>query len=79
MSEYKWKVLWIAAIGSFMGSLDGTIVNIAIPTISADLGVSFDIVQWVTIIYFTSKCDYIGSIWPISRYPREENNISLSG
>ena len=51
MSEYKWKVLWIAAIGSFMGSLDGTIVNIAIPTISADLGVNFDIVQWVTIIY----------------------------
>jgi MFS family permease len=51
MSEYKWNVLWIAAIGSFMGSLDGTIVNIAIPTISVELNVSFDIIQWVTIIY----------------------------
>lgn len=51
MVEYKWKVLVITTIGVFMSSLDGSIVNIAIPSISRDLGTSFEIVQWIPIIY----------------------------
>ncbi|MFX1496733.1 MAG: MFS transporter [Promethearchaeota archaeon] len=51
MVEYKWKVLVITTIGVFMASLDGSIVNIAIPSISRDLGTSFEVVQWIPIIY----------------------------
>jgi EmrB/QacA subfamily drug resistance transporter len=51
MAEYKWKVLAITTIGVFMSSLDGSIVNIAIPSISKDLGTSFEVVQWIPIIY----------------------------
>ncbi|MFX1574592.1 MAG: MFS transporter [Promethearchaeota archaeon] len=51
MVEYKWKVLVITTIGVFMSSLDGSIVNIAIPSISRDLGTSFEVAQWIPIIY----------------------------
>ena len=52
MARYKWVVLTITTIGVFMSSLDGSIVNIAIPALSRDLaGSSFQLVQWVPIIY----------------------------
>ncbi|MHA1267417.1 MAG: MFS transporter [Candidatus Helarchaeota archaeon] len=49
--EYKWKLLIITTIGTFMMSLDGSILNIAIPSLSQDLKASFEIVQWIPIIY----------------------------
>ena len=51
MAEYKWRVLLITTIGVFMSSLDGSIVNIAIPSISRDLGASFEVIQWIPMIY----------------------------
>ncbi|MFX0008678.1 MAG: MFS transporter [Candidatus Hermodarchaeota archaeon] len=51
MAEYKWSVLIITTIGVFMSSLDASIVNIAIPRISIDLGASFEVVQWIPMIY----------------------------
>ena len=49
--EYKWTVLGVTTVGSFMTSLDGSILNIAIPSLSKDLGTTFEIVQWIPIIY----------------------------
>jgi EmrB/QacA subfamily drug resistance transporter len=51
MARYKWVVLIITTIGVFMSSLDGSIVNIAIPALSRDLRASFQVVQWIPIIY----------------------------
>ncbi|MHC1590514.1 MAG: MFS transporter, partial [Candidatus Helarchaeales archaeon] len=51
MVDKKWLVLSITTIGSFMSSLDGSIMNIAIPSISADLNASFEVLQWIPIIY----------------------------
>ncbi len=51
MTEYKWNVLIITTIGVFMSSLDSSIVNIAFYTMSNDLNASFDIIQWIPIIY----------------------------
>lgn len=51
MIKYKWIVLGITHIGVFMSSLDASIVNIATPSISLDLGSSFEIIQWIPIIY----------------------------
>ncbi|MFW9971014.1 MAG: MFS transporter [Candidatus Odinarchaeota archaeon] len=51
MIKSKWTVLGITTVGVFMSSLDSSIVNIAIPSISLDLGSSFEIIQWIPIIY----------------------------
>ena len=47
----KWQVFSLVAIGIFMSTLDGSIVNIAVPSIMRDLDVSLATIQWVVMIY----------------------------
>ena len=42
-----WLPLLAVCLGNFMLLLDATIVNVALPDISADLGTSFSSLQWV--------------------------------
>ncbi|UCD64955.1 MAG: MFS transporter [Candidatus Zixiibacteriota bacterium] len=41
----------VGAIGTFMATLDGSILNVALPTISRDLNCSVDVVAWVILAY----------------------------
>lgn len=53
----KWFVFGIVAVGIFMSTLDGSIVNIALPSILQDFGVSLSTVKWVPMIYLlTISC-----------------------
>jgi EmrB/QacA subfamily drug resistance transporter len=47
----RWKVLPVILLSPFMGSLDGSIVNVALPTISRRLEVGMDSVQWTVSSY----------------------------
>ena len=47
----KWYVMTATGLGIFLGTIDGSIVNVALPTISKDLGTTFATVQWVVIAY----------------------------
>ncbi|MDA3648827.1 DHA2 family efflux MFS transporter permease subunit [Saccharopolyspora indica] len=46
-----WLVLGIFCAGFFMALLDGTVVNIAVPTLIEGLGASYDQVLWVVDAY----------------------------
>lgn len=48
---YPWFVLGTVLIGTFMGVVDGTIVNVALHSIKASFGVSLDAAQWVATAY----------------------------
>jgi len=50
-TEGKWSVFSLVAVGVFMSTLDGSIVNIALPAIMADLDVSLATIEWVPQIY----------------------------
>ncbi len=47
----RWKILPVVLLAPLMGSLDGSIVNVALPTIAQRLGVGLDGVQWVVSSY----------------------------
>src|SRR4051812_32498191 len=47
----KWWVLASVACGTFMATLDSSIVNIALPTLTKDLESDLYRVKWVVIIY----------------------------
>lgn len=47
----RWQVFFLVAIGIFMATLDGSIVNIAVPTIMKEMQVSVASGQWVVMIY----------------------------
>ena len=39
------------AMGIFLGTIDGSIVNVALPTLVEDLATTFPVVQWVVLAY----------------------------
>ena len=73
----KWLIFALVAIGVFMSTLDGSIVNIALPTIMNDFGVPLATIEWVVIIYlltilslllsFGRLSDIKGRRWVYSR------------
>ena len=50
-TDNKYKLFLIGAIGTFMATLDGSIVNVALPTISSDFGCTVDKIAWVALSY----------------------------
>jgi MFS family permease len=65
----------------FMSVLDISIVNVAIPTMQNDFGVTTDQIQWVATAYFLA----LGVVVPVSAYcadrfgPTRAYNLSLLG
>jgi EmrB/QacA subfamily drug resistance transporter len=49
--ERKWLILTSVSLGSLMASLDGSIVNIALPAIQADFRIDLTTVEWVVVAY----------------------------
>ncbi|MCM2276976.1 MAG: MFS transporter [Oligoflexia bacterium] len=47
----KWWVLASVACGTFMATLDSSIVNIALPTLTKELGADLYRIKWVVIVY----------------------------
>ena len=47
----KWAVLVITSLSAFMATLDGSIVNIALPPMATEMHVSISSVQWVVTSY----------------------------
>ena len=47
----RWWALAAIALGSFMTFLDNNIVNVALPTIQRDLGLSISGLEWVVSGY----------------------------
>lgn len=47
----KWLILGTVSIGTFMATLDSSIVNVSLPTIREYFGVDLGIIQWVVTSY----------------------------
>ena len=47
----KWLVMAAIAMGIFLGTIDGSIVNAALPTLETEFGTNFAAVQWIVLGY----------------------------
>ena len=47
----KWYVMAAVAMGIFLATIDGSIVNVALPTLEHELHADFSTVQWVVLAY----------------------------
>lgn len=45
----KWYVMLAIAMGIFLATIDGSIVNVALPTLTEKLNTDFSTVQWVVL------------------------------
>ncbi len=48
---YKWAIVWSAALGAVMMSMDQALVGIALPSIGAHFDAGFPTIQWVLSAY----------------------------
>jgi EmrB/QacA subfamily drug resistance transporter len=49
--ERKWLVLTSVSLGSLMATLDGSIVNIALPAMQREFAVGLTTIEWVVVAY----------------------------
>lgn len=49
--ENRWKLLAIVLLAPLMGSLDGSIVNVALPTLARSFNIGLDNAQWIVSSY----------------------------
>jgi len=47
----KWYIMLCVAMGVFLSTIDGSIVNVALPTLKESLDTRFSTVQWVVVAY----------------------------
>jgi EmrB/QacA subfamily drug resistance transporter len=47
----KWIILITVGMGTFLATIDGTIVTVALPTLVGQLHTDFPTIQWVTLAY----------------------------
>jgi len=55
-THLRWFILADVLLGTFMATLDSSIVNVALPTISTQLKADLSIVQWVVVSYLLAVC-----------------------
>jgi EmrB/QacA subfamily drug resistance transporter len=65
----RWVVAFVYVVGLFMSAMDNHIVNVMLPTLSRDFGVTLSSVQWTVISYVLSLAVVIpASAWAGDRY-----------
>lgn len=62
----NWLIFLMVAIGIFMATLDGSIVNVALPAIMADFTVELATIQWVVMIYLLTVTSLLLSFGRLS-------------
>lgn len=55
----KWMILSAVMLGVIMGPIDGSIVNVVLPTIANYFQTDYALVQWVPTIYLLAICSFI--------------------
>ncbi|MUT66876.1 MFS transporter [Paenibacillus sp. NEAU-GSW1] len=56
IQKQRWIILIVLNLFTFMATLDGSIVNIALPVLAKELGVPVAQIQWVTTSYLMAIC-----------------------
>lgn len=62
----KWTVFALVATGTFMSTLDSSIVNVALPTLMGKLNTTMVTIEWVVLIYLIAFTSLILSFGRLS-------------
>src|SRR5580704_10447861 len=60
--SFKWLILLTVIIGTFLGRLDQTIVNLALPKIINDFSISISAAGWIATAYILENAVFV-PIW----------------
>jgi len=60
-NERRWLILASTSLGTLLSVINGSIVNVSLPTLAIDLGAGLEEIQWVVLIYLLT----ISAVLPI--------------
>jgi len=55
----KWHVLSAVGTGVFLATVDGSIVNVSLPTMVTSLSTNFTVIQWVVLAYLLTVTTFM--------------------
>lgn len=58
-NKAQWLILLTLIIGTFLGRLDGTIVNLALPKIIQDFGITVSEASWISTAYIIANAIFV--------------------
>jgi len=58
-TSHQWLILATLMIASFLGRLDGTIVNLAVPKIITDFGITVSEASWISTAYIIANAIFV--------------------
>lgn len=64
--EYKWKAMLTVWIGIFMATLDGSILNVALPTLTEYFKTDITTIEWVVMAYLLTITGLLLSLGRLS-------------
>ena len=76
--SYKWYVMAAVGMGVFLATIDGSIVNVALPTLERAYNTTFPIVQWVVLAYLLTVTTLMLSVGRVADMIGKKN-IYASG
>ena len=59
--DYRWLLLGTVCLGTFMGALDGSIVNVTLPLLSNVFAVDIPTIGWIPIAYQLATTSTLGT------------------
>src|SRR5664279_2585179 len=61
-SKLRWWILLTVSVGTFLGRMDQTIVNLALPKIINDFGITISAAGWIATAYILANAVFV-PIW----------------
>jgi len=58
-ASYPWLIVGVVSIGAFIGQLDATIVQLALPTLGKTFGATLESVSWVALAYLVAFASFL--------------------
>ncbi|ULO05649.1 MFS transporter [Paenibacillus sp. 19GGS1-52] len=56
---YHWLVVFTVCIGAFMAALDASIINLALPTLVRQFGISMSDAEWISLVYLLTLASLV--------------------
>ena len=57
--SHQWIILFTVMIASFLGRLDGTVVNLALPKMISDFGITVTQASWISTAYIIANAIFV--------------------
>jgi len=58
-ASYPWMIVALVSIGAFIGQLDATIVQLALPTLGKTFSATLEAVSWVSLAYLVAFASFL--------------------